>query len=432
MQRRDFLRQTATLSASAFAAPAFPLIYPRANTYRLALIGSGWWGNNILREAVAYGNAKVVAICDVDERALAATQKNIDGWTGEKPKHYRDYRELLSREQPDIVIVATPDHWHALPAIAAIRGGAHVYLEKPIGHTIGEGQAILHAARETGRTVQVGTHRRVSPHNMAAMDLLRSGIVGRIAAVKCFVNYGSGPGESVPAEEVPKELDWDFWVGPAPMRPYHQAIHPRGFRQYLDFANGTMGDWGIHWFDQVLWWTEERYPRRITSSGRRLIKEDGSDAPDTQYATFEFESFTLTWEHKLCNPNANEDHNVGCYFYGTNGTLHLGWLDGFTFYPRKNGGDVIRMEPLLHEPDQQNIKELWADFIDAIEKKRRPVCDIEHGHLATNISLLGMIASKTGRAINWDGSKEQIIGDAEANTLLRRQYRSPWEYPQIG
>jgi predicted dehydrogenase len=429
MKRRTFLQKSTQTGAAFAAAPLFPLIRPKFQTYRLALIGSGWWGNNILREAVAAGNSKVVGICDVDERALGDTQKNIDEWSGESPKHYRDYRELLQREQPDIVIIATPDHWHALPAIAAMEAGAHVYLEKPIGHTIDEGKAILRTARDTQRVVQVDTHRRVSPHNIAAMELLRSGKVGKISAVKCFVNYGQGPGEPQATTEPPKELDWNFWLGPAPHHDYHPGIHPRGFRQYLDFANGTIGDWGIHWFDQVLWWTEERYPKTAYSHGGRYVRRDNSTAPDTQYAIYEFEDFTLTWEHKLCNPNTNEDHNVGCYFYGTEGVLHLGWLDGFTFYPKNKNASVIHMEPTLHDPDKQNIRELWADFIDAIEEKRRPVCDIRHGQLATNISLLGNLSHKLGRSVEWDGEKERIVGDEEANKLLRRKYRGEWEYP---
>ncbi len=426
MKRRTFLRQSA---ATAAAAPFFPLIRPKFATYNVALIGGGWWGNNILREACAHGSSKVVALCDVDERALAETQKNVDEWTGDKPKHYKDFRELFQQEEVDIAIIATPDHWHALPAIAAMQAGAHLYLEKPICHTIEEGKAILRHARDTQRMVQIGTHRRVSPHNMAAMELLRSGKPGKISAVKCFVNYGQGPGEPAPEEEPPAELDWDFWVGPAPYRPYAPGIHPRGFRNYLDFANGTIGDWGIHWFDQVLWWSEQQWPKRIFSTGGRYVKQDNSDAPDTQYALYEFDDFTLTWENKACNPNTNEDANVGAYFYGTEGTLHIGWIDGFTYFPKSKNESVIHQDPTLHQPDQQNIKELWADLIQSIEAKRRPVCDVEHGLVATNISLLGNISYFLGESIEWDGYKQEIIGNPKASALMKRTYRDPWEYP---
>jgi len=430
MKRRTFLQQT---SRAGLALATAPYIIPATRTekYKLALIGSGWWGNNILREAIRHGNSKVVGICDVDERALDFTEAEISKESSDKPKRYKDYRELLEKEKPELVIIATPDHWHALPAIAALEMGAHVFCEKPIGHTINEGKAMLKAARENDRTMQIDTHRRVSPHNISAMEFLKSGKVGKISEVKCFINYGQGPGEPVPDQEAPKELDWDMWIGPAPYTAYNPKIHPKGFRQFLDYANGTIGDWGIHWFDQVLWWTEERYPKTVFSHGDRFVKQDNTTAPDTQNAIFEFETFNLTWQHKLCAPSANEEHNVGCYFYGTEGTLHLGWLDGWTFYPRSKNQAVVNVKPELHDPDKQNIKELWADFIDAIENKRRPVCDIEDGHLATNISLLGMISHKLGRSIEWDGEKEMVIKDKEANKLLSRKYRGEWEYPKV-
>lgn len=425
MNRRQFVKNTGiTLSAM----PLMPAL-SKVKNYKLALIGCGWWGMNILREAMAYGECKVVGLCDVDRTARASALEEVKKLKGDQPKLYEDFRELLAKEKPEIVIVATPDHWHALPAIAAIKQGAHVYIEKPIGHTQREGRAILNAARDNERTVQVGTHRRVSPHNISGMEFLRSGKVGKISQVKCFIHYGQGPGQVVADTEPPEGLNWDFWVGPSAETAYNPKIHPRGFRQFLNFANGTIGDWGIHWFDQVLWWTEERHPKRIFSTGDRFVRADNTDAPDTQLAIFEFEDFTLNWEHRLSAPSAYMDHNVGCMFYGTEGTFHMGWRDGWTFYPKSKNADIIKVEPKLNDPDQQNIKELWADFRQAIESGERPVCDIEHGHLATNISMLGMISYKLGRSIDWDGEKELILNDEEANKLLRRDYRGEWEYP---
>ena len=410
------------------ALPFLPALQ-RTEKYKLALIGCGWWGNNILHEAMKFGNCKVVGLCDVDVKALVNTKDNVKQLLGDNPKLYGDYRELLSKEKPEIVIVGTPDHWHALPAIAAIKQGAHVYLEKPIGHTIGEGQAILKAARDYQRVVQVGTHRRVSPHNISAMEFLKAGKAGKISQVKAFIHYNQKPGAPVPNEQAPEGLDWDMYVGPAAYQEYNPKIHPKGFRQFLNFANGTTGDWGIHWFDQVLWWTEEKYPKTVYSTGDRFIKQDNTTAPDTQMANFEFESFALTWELRLCAPGANTNHKVGCYFYGTEGTLHLGWIDGWTFYPSGKNKEIINFPPTLHDPDKQNIEELWADFMQSIDKNTRPVCDIEKGHKATNMALLAMLSYKVGRSVAWDGNKEVILNDPEANKLLKREYRGAWEYP---
>jgi len=368
-------------------------------------------------------------LCDVDGSILEAAVEDINTLSGRKPHSYRDFRELLLREKPQIVIVATPDHWHALITIAALQSGAHVYVEKPVGHTIKEGRAMVRAARETGRKVQVGTHRRGSPHNISAMEFLRKGGAGDIGMVRAFVHSSGGHGRITPDTPPPDNLDWDMWCGPAPLRPYNRRIHPRGFRSFLDYANGRLGDWGIHWMDHILWWSEEKYPRRIYSSGGRFILEDNTDAPDTQIVTFTFESFTAVWEHRTYAGNASEKHRIGCYFYGTEGILHIGWHDGWTFYDRESGEPLHHEEPKLHEPDAQNIPELWADFLDAIESNRRPTCDIEIGHLSTNMSLLGMLSHKIGRSIEWDGEAERVVNDDEANALLRRNYRPPWIYP---
>lgn len=427
MQRRQFLRN----AAAGLAVGPFIKISPRRIPYRTALIGSGWWGMNILRTALASGTVEVSGLCDVDATHLKGAADEIEQLTGVRPATYDDYDALLAAESVDIAIVATPDHWHALPTIAALEAGAHVYLEKPISHTVDEGKAMLSRARETGRIVQVGTHRRVSPHNISARAFIKGGHVGDIGMVRSFVHYGGGPGQVVQDSPVPEGLDWDRWCGPAPYRPFNPGIHPRGFRQYLDFANGQLGDWGIHWLDQILWiMDEEPFPQAISSSGGRHIRTDGSDAPDTQVATFSFEKYTATWEHRLYAANKAESTNIGCYFYGTRGTLHLGWLDGWTFYPSNDRESSVHENPQLDTPDSQNIRALWDDFIRSIETGQRPACDIEYGYRATNMCLVAMIALKTGRTLHWDLDRENITGDTEASAMLRRPYRSPWVYPE--
>ncbi|MBM4018198.1 MAG: Gfo/Idh/MocA family oxidoreductase [Planctomycetes bacterium] len=428
MTRRNFL--AAAAAGAALAGPAVHGAEKAGRKHRTALIGTGWWGMNILNVAAESGHCQVVAMCDVDENQLNPAAAAIQKKTGDTPKKYKDFRELLDREKPGIAIVATPDHWHPLAMIAAVKAGAHVYVEKPIGHTAGEGRAMVKAARDAGRVVQVGTHRRVSPHNVSAHQFLLDGKCGKVGMVRAFVHYAGGPGQKDPDSDPPAGLDWDFWCGPAPLRPFNKRIHPRGFRQFLDYANGQLGDWGIHWMDQILWWTEEKHPKIVSSVGGRFIKQDNTDAPDTQVVQYKFESFVVEWEHRQYAANAAEKHNIGCYFYGTEGTLHLGWQDGWTFYPLKKGAAPIHVEPQLNKPDDQNIKELWDDFLRAIENSARPVCDIEIGHRSTNMSLLGMLSWKLGRSVQWDGEKEQIIGDPEASKLLRRQYRAPWKYPE--
>ena len=261
------------MAAGVAASSVHILRAQPAQKYKTALIGSGWWGMNILRTAMEAGQSKVVALCDVDDNQLNPAAAEVEKLSGDKPNKYKDYRELLDKEKPEIVIVATPDHWHALAMIAAVKSGAHVYVEKPISHTLNEGRAMVKAARANNRIVQVGTHRRASPHNRSGMEFLKSGKAGKIGMVRAFVHYPGGPGRPSPESDPPQGLDWDMWCGPAPLRHYNRAIHPKGFRLFLDYANGQLGDWGIHWLDQILWWTDEKYPRNVYSTGGRFIKK---------------------------------------------------------------------------------------------------------------------------------------------------------------
>ncbi len=432
--RRTFL---ASATAASLAWSRLPVLGAESRKYRVALIGSGWWGMNLLREAMASGRAKVVALCDADANVLENGIADVEADSGETPKGYKDYRELLAEAKPEIVIIATPDHWHALQTIAACKAGAHVLVEKPTGHTIEESRAMVKAARESGVVVQVGLHRRIGPHHVEAMNFLRSGKVGKVGMVRCFVAGKGGVEAPKPNGKVPEGMDWDLWCGPAPMRPFNSKLHPGGWRHFLDYANGTMGDWGVHWLDQVLWWSGEKGPKKVFCTGGRPIagapvlndQEQTTDAPDHQVATFEFEQFTAVWEHRKFADNASEKHKIGAYFYGENGVLHIGWRDGWTFYPADPKKQVEHGDHQLQEPDGHNLTLLWNDLIEAMEKGRKPVADIESAHRSSCLPMLGMLSWKAGRSIAWDADKEIIVGDAEASKLLRREYRGPWVYP---
>ncbi|MGB0595462.1 MAG: Gfo/Idh/MocA family protein [Rubripirellula sp.] len=433
IQRRTFLAGT----AAAAAAVSAPAIHAAAKNkqYRTALIGAGWWGMNILREALAAGQTKVVALCDVDSDRLEINAEEVNDLSGETPAVYSDYRELFEKEDIEVAIIATPDHWHALNTIAAINAGAHVFIEKPTGHTIGESQAIVNASEMSDRVVQVGMHRRIGPHHVSGMKFLKSGVAGEVGMVRMFVHSRGGEEKPTRNSEPPENLDWEMYCGPAPLRPYCGRIHPGGFRNYLGFANGTLGDWGVHWLDQVLWWCDQQSPRSVYSVGGRPIKgeavltekEQTTDAPDHQIATYEFDDFTAHWEHRRFAGKGPEQTSIGCYFFGTKGTFHMGWRDGWTFYPADEKKSIIHEDSQLQEPDGHNIKLLWADFLQAIETGSKPVAGIEIGHQATTLSLLGMLSLKLGRSIQWDGNS--IPDDPDAARLLRRDYRGDWVYP---
>jgi predicted dehydrogenase len=447
LTRRSFSQ---TSLAALLAAQSAPFIARAqdARRFRVALVGAGWWGTNILNAALDTGVCDLAALCDVDERMLAQCAGTLAKRGVTVPKRYKDFRDCLAAEKPDIAIVATPDHWHALPMIEACRQGAHVYVEKPIGHTVMEGRAMVNAAAKYGRVVQVGTHRRASPHNRSARDFIRSGKLGPVGLIHCFIAYGGGPESPCRNTEPPKELDWDFWCGPAPLRPFCEnvgspwgnAIHPRGFRNYMDYANGQLGDWGVHWLDQVLWITGLQHPVSCHSSGGRPIRGPAiltaeaqtSDAPDTQVATWTFANGpTVTWAHRRFAGNPHEKgENVGVLFHAQNGVFHLGWQKGWTFYPANAKDPILHEDAQLGQPDGQNIKELFADFLDAIRNRRAPLCDIAGAHRATTMCQLGNLSMKLGRSVAWDGGKE-TTGDAATDALLRRPYRGAWQYPVV-
>jgi predicted dehydrogenase len=434
MNRRKFL---ISMASTGMLLSAGPFVLGQTRKYRTALIGCGWWGKNILREAIASKQCQIVGLCDADANAMEIAADQVNDLNGDKPKSYRPHQELLEKEKPDIVIIATPDHWHALQTIDAVKAGAHVFVEKPTGHTVNESRAMLKAAQESGRVVQVGLHRRIGPHHVSAMKFLKSGAVGDVGMVRLFAHSGGGKENPSPNSQPPESMDWNLWCGPAPLRPFNRKLHPGGWRGFLDYANGTLGDWGVHWLDQVLWWTEEKYPKRVFCSGGRAVsgpavlneKEQTTDAPDHLAAIYEFENFTCTWEHRHFAENNTEKHRIGAYFYGTKGILHIGWRDGWTFYPTRERDKTIHEDAQLQEPDGHNLTLLWADFLEAIEKKHSAVARIEVAHRASVLPLLGMVSWRLGRSIDWDGDKETIISDEKATALLSRKYRSPWKYP---
>ena len=273
MDRREFLKAGAAgLALSAVASYAVELADQKSK--RVGLIGCGWYGKGALFRLLQIAPVEVVSLCDVDKKMLAEAAEMVAARQAskKKPRTYGDYREMLKEKDLDLVLIATPDHWHALVAIAALESGTHVFLEKPTGHTIGESRAIVNAANNTDHVLQMGLHRRIGPHHVSGMKFLKDGGAGDIGMVRMFVAGGGGTESPSPNARVPEGIDWDMYCGPAPLRPFNRKIHPGGWRNFLDFANGTLGDWGVHWLDQVLWWTDEKYPKRIFSTGGRPIR----------------------------------------------------------------------------------------------------------------------------------------------------------------
>ncbi len=445
MNRRDFLQaglggvgSLAAWQAGAFAAAA-------AETPRVALIGCGWYGKTDLCHLMQVAPVEVVGLCDVDSRMVSeaadlVSQRQV---SKKRPPTFGDYRKLLRAEQPEIVLIGTPDHWHCLPMVDACRAGADVYVQKPISYDVVEGQAMLAAARKYNRTVQVGLQRRSTPHLLEARDrFIREGKLGKVAYVDIHSYYGGGsdfPGPSAP----PEYLDWETYVGPAEWRDYNARIHPRRWRSFREFSNGQTGDLCVHFFDTVRYFLDLGWPKEISATGGILMR--GSDSPvnthDTQTALFDFGDTKIVWNQRNWGENPDPDYPWAATLYGDKGTLKMSvWR--YDYYPRGGGapvhGDFLDETAQYPEDKQHSETEVFAapatrahmkNFLAARREGELPVSDIEQGYISSSCCIMANLSMELGRSLTWDSEAGRVVGDEEANQRLARQYRDDWQHP---
>jgi len=448
MNRRRFLK------ASSAAGLAYSVAGGRARAFngqeakRVGLIGTGWYGKCDLLRLIQVAPVDVVSLCDVDKKMLTEAAELVATRQASKkvPRTYGDYREMLKEKDLDIVLIATPDHWHALAMIAAVEAGADVYVQKPISVDVTEGQAMLAAARKHKRVVQVGTQRRSTPHLIEARDqIIRSGKLGKVGLVEVYCYYHMRANDNPADTNPPENLDWEMWTGPAPLRPYNPLVHPRGWRAFTEYGNGIVGDMCIHMLDMVRWMLDLGWPRRISSTGGILVnKSSKSNIPDTQTATFDFGDLTMVWQHRTWGEPADPKYPWGATLYGDKGTLKASVM-GYDFVPQ-NGASAIHRKvtyELEQFPEDKTEKDLerhcapairghMKDFLGAIASRGRPVADIEQGYISTASCILANLALQLGRTLTWDQATGRVVGDDEANRILTRPYRSPWSHPATG
>ena len=446
MNRRQFLTTAAAglaLSRNRSYAAPFADQKPR----RVGLIGTGWYGKSDLLRLIQVAPVEVVSLCDVDKKMLAEAGEIVASRQKSKktPRLYHDYRDMLKEKDLDIVEIATPDHWHALPMIAAVQSGLDVYVQKPISVDIIEGQAMLAAARKHGRVVQVGTQRRSTPHLVEAMNkFIRPGKLGKIALVDICCYWHMRATENPPDTAPPPNLDYEMWTGPAPMRPYNKLDHPRGWRAFMEYGNGIVGDMCIHMFDMTRWMMDLGWPTRVSSTGGIFEdKKSKANITDTQTATFDYPDLQIVWQHRTWGTAPDPDYPWSATFYGDKGTLKAS-VFGYDFIPEGGGKRVHRdvTYELEQYPEDKTEKDLekhcapairhhMMDFLAAIDKRSKPVADIEQGYISTASCILANLSMQLGRTLTWDAKTQRVAGDEEANRLLRRPYRSPWVHPEV-
>src|SRR4028119_294001 len=425
INRRRFLKGTAaSLALTALGASGMDIINP-LKTPRVALIGTGWYGKNDLFRLIQVAPVDVVALCDVDQKQLAEAAAMVSQRlkSGKTPRLYNDYRKMLSENELDIVLIGTPDHWHALQAIEAMKAGANVYVQKPISVDVMEGEAMVAAARKYNRVVQVGTQRRSTPHLIEAKkNIVDAGLLGKVSHVEMCCYFHMRNNGNPPLEPVPAFFDYEMWTGPAPLRPYDGLPHIRWWRTFMEYGNGIMGDMCIHMFDTVRWMLNLGWPKRINSTGGIYLQKEGkSNIADTQSAIFEYDNLNCVWQHRSWGTPANPEYPWSFKLFGEKGTLSASTMK-YDFVPEGKGEkihkDVVYEKEKYPEDLTEPKIELNAapatrlhmiNFLEAIESGGRPVADIEEGHISTASCIIANIAMQTGRPLVYDPKKRQIL-----------------------
>jgi predicted dehydrogenase len=446
ISRRDFVETVGVVAgASALLGASGTSSGASANEkIRLALIGAGSRGNQLLDSFLKEPDVEIIAVADVDDRHAGETAERIKKSKSNAPDTARDYRSMLDRKDLDGVIIATPDHWHALPSIHAVLAGKDVYVEKPVAHNVAEGQAMLKAARKTNNIMAVGTQQRSSSHFQKAVEIVRSGKLGKIFWVQTwnFENISPVGMGKYPDCEAPSYVDYDRWLGPAPQHAFNPNRFHLLFRWFFDYAGGMMSDWGVHLNDIVLWALDSKGPKSVYTTGGIFTTDDERDTPDTMQVVYEFPQCTLTYSMRKGNGLKYNGHDYGILFCGTDGSLLLD-RSGFEVTPDKvvlpygiklvHGDRPIRKIELKPESskgvDGQNAH--VRNFLDCVKSRALPTSDIAIAQRSTNTCHLGNISYRLGRKLEWDAEHETFKNDPEANALLTREPRKGYELPEV-
>ncbi len=394
---------------------------------RIAAIGTGGMGKGDMMTFLKFEDVDCVAVCDVDSNRMAEAAKMVEDARGTRPDEVKDFRRIIDRNDIDAVMVATPDHWHALPTIYACQTGKDVYCEKPLATSIGEGRAMLNAARRNNRIVQMGTQWRSSPTLADAAAYVQSGKLGKIRQVRCFafLTWIKSPGKTEDGL-VPEGVDFDLWLGPAKKRSFNPGRFHFNFRWYWDYAGGLMTDWGVHLLNLALWAMKAPSPLRVNSVGGKYVWDDYTETPDTQATVYQFPDFNLSWEHQATASGLGpEGREHGVVFYGTEAKLTL-WGNGWKVEPKE--GSALEAEE--HTTDQDARPFHVKNFLDCMRSRELPVEDVEVGHFVSTVAHLGNLALLSGDSIEWDAKHERIKGNAKANHLVTYPYRAPWRLPK--
>jgi predicted dehydrogenase len=417
MNRRVFLGAAA---GAAFAA---------SDKINVAVIGVRGQGRGLAARFAAQPDVTIRCLCDVDPRVYERCAKAVEERSGARPPLVGDLRRVLDDKSIDAVVIATPDHWHAPATILACEAGKDVYVEKPASHNLREGRLMIEAARRNKRIVQLGTQSRSRPSTRRAVELVHSGKIGRVLAAKAWnaqLRENIGRKADSPA---PAGVDYDTWIGPAPFLPHNENRFHYNWHWHWSFGTGDMGNDGVHQLDIARWALGVDRPLEASGMGRKLFFDDDQQTPDTMNIAFNFPDKVLTFEMRIWNPYGLEGQDNGVAVYGTDGMMHIGrWKGrwGYKIFDAKGNLAVDESSRETGAEDSNHVR----NFLDCVRSRQAPNAEIEIGHASSTLCHLGNIVARTGRTLKFDPASETILHDAEANRLLRREYRAHWSTPK--
>lgn len=440
MHRRQFLSKTSKISLAAGTWAVAPDVFAKDFTRKSAnekivfgAIGVNSMGSHIMNLVINQPNTECAAICDVDENVANKRADEVFKKTGKRPIVFNDYRKLLEMKDIDAVNIGTPDHWHCLPMVEACQAGKDVYVEKPLANSIAECNVMVEATRKYGRIVQVGQQQRSGDHWQQAIKMIQSGDIGTLRKVNVWGNFDYAIGQKiVPDEPVPAGIDFDRWLGPAPMRTYNKTRHHGSWRFFWDYGGGLITDWGAHLIDIALWAKNIKLaPISVSAMGGNYYSPDyNHETFDTMSVQYQLPDYTITWEHIAGSQIGPYGRNYGLAFLGTYGTLVIDRA-GWEVFPEQEKGKYKMTAVPAYKWGKENHDEHVKNWIACMRDRKEPNCPIENGRLVALYAHLGNISLRTKSRLEFNEFTQDFGKNEAANALITPTYRKPWVFPKL-
>jgi predicted dehydrogenase len=438
MKRRTFLETSATVGLiAALSAVASKKAVAANEKISIAMMGVRGRGGGVLNTFASLPEVEVRYVCDLDPSVLENRLKQVEQKTGKRPEGIKDFRKALEDKSLDAFVIGTPDHWHALPTIHACQAGKDVYVEKPDGHNILEGRTMVAAAKKYSRVVQLGTQSRSGPHFLSCMEYLKTGALGKVRFAKAWESAKQGSIGKPPDSEPPTGIDYDLWLGPAPLRPFNPRRFHGSWRWFFDYGTGDLGNDGVHRLDFCRWALATALaaqseklpdmPRAVSSMGGKYYFDDAQEWPDTQMVTYDFAPGVLmTYEMRVWNAYPLHEEPEGAAVHGDNGYVIIGNNRWRAFDAK---GKLVKESSGSYDNDVTHTK----NFLDCMRSRAKPNADLETiGHPSSLLCHLGNAAWRSGRTLHFDPATYTFQEGAVANQFLTRaEYRKPWTLPKL-